>query len=798
MKLCPWQIWLSVSGVVVFASASGAIAQNITLDGTLGAATTLTGSNYIIRQEDGRTAGANLFHSFRQFNLNVNETATFQSAATIHNIFGRVTGGSPSAINGRIRTQGSDVNLFLFNPSGFVFGRNARLEVSGSFIASTAASLVFADGTQFSATTPQAPTLLTVSVPIGLQFGSNPGRILVQGNGRGSRRSDAPVIDTNEALRVPFDRTLALVGGTVDIEGGTLKTAGGRVELGSVAGAGFVGLVPVSNGFTFNYDRASALGDMRLTQAASVDASGLSGGDIQLRGRQIILRDGSQVETSTLGNAAGGSLTVTASEFVKLDGSTADNPGDVRRFPTALSSDNRGSGQVPATIAITTPQLSVDRGARISASNTGAGEGRGGDIQVNASDWVELSGTGISQGGVRSSGISVQNRSAGIAGTLTINTRQLTIRDGAEASASTFGAGAGGTLTVNATERVELLGTSADGQRRSGLVAGVGNPAEILAIAPSVPLSAPGKGGDLNITTGQLQVRDGAVITVSSRSSDSTAQGAGTLTVQARSILLDNQGAIAAETVSGQGGDISLNIQDLLLLRRGSSISTTAGTAQTGGNGGNLTITAPNGSIIAVLGENSDITANAFTGRGGNITITAQGIFGLQFQPQLTLLSDITASSQLGISGSVTLDTLDVDPSRGLVALPLNLVDPSQRVAQDCQPRGRDRTSSFVSTGRGGIPLGPDDPLQSRSTLTNWVTLAEGQAKGRLQREVSGESAELRSSEQEPKQSRPLPSVDAIVEARRWVTANGVTYLVAAPLLSPQLSFMAPTCDREQ
>ena len=786
--------WAGAIGFLLAFYPIAAFAQNITLDGTLGPTGTLIGPNYTIPQAVGTTVGSNLFHSFGRFNLTAIETATFQSAATIRSVFGRVTGGLPSAINGRIRTQSGDVNLFLFNPNGFVFGRNARLEVSGSFIASTATSVVFADGTQFSATAPQASTLLTVNVPIGLQFGTNPGRILVQGNGRGLRRSDAPPIDTNEALRVQSDRTLALVGGSVDIEGGTLKTAGGRLELGSVAGAGFVGLVPVRNGFMLNYDRVPTLGDIRLTQAASVDASGLSGGDIQLRASQITLRDGSQVEATTLGNAAGGSLTITASKLVKLDGSTADNPGDTRRFPTALSSDNRGSGQVASTIAITTPQLSVNQGARISASNTGVGEGRGGDILVNASDSVELSGTGISQGGVRSSGISVQNRSAGIAGTLTINTGRLVIREGAEASASTFGDGDGGTLTVNATKRVELVGTSADGLRRSGLVAGVGNPAEILAIAASVPLAAMGKGGDLRINTGELQVSNGAVITVSSRSPASTAQGAGTLRVQARSILLDNQGAIAAETASGQGGDISLNVQDLLLLRRGSSISTTAGTAQAGGDGGNITINSK--FIVAVLSENSDITANAFTGSGGRVNITAQGIFGLKFQPKLTPFSDITASSQFGINGTVTLNLLNVDPSRGLVALPVTLSDPSQQISQDCKPGSKTSASSFVSTGRGGIPLSPDEPLEGRAVVTKWVSLPEEARE--MGRRGDGEARTNQSkigSADSPKAQNPKSKIfPPIVEAQGWIVgADGIVELVAdVPSANPAVFWTNP------
>jgi large exoprotein involved in heme utilization and adhesion len=72
------------------------------------------------------------------------------------------------------------------------------------------------------------------------------------------------------------------------------------------------------------------------------------------------------------------------------------------------------------------------------------------------------------------------------------------------------------------------------------------------------------------------------------------------------------------------------------------------------------------GSIIAVPTENSDISANAVFGQGGNIQITTQGIFGLKLRDQLTCDSDITASSQFGVTGTVQVNTIGVDPSSGL------------------------------------------------------------------------------------------------------------------------------------
>lgn len=156
-----------------------------------------------------------------------------------------------------------------------------------------------------------------------------------------------------------------------------------------------------------------------------------------------------------------------------------------------------------------------------------------------------------------------------------------------------------------------------------------------------------------------------------------------------------------------------MEVGDLLLLRRGSLISATAGTNQAGGNGGNITINSP--LIVAVPSENSDIAANAFTGNGGRVTINTQGIFGIQSRLQPTPLSDITASSMGGgINGVVNINNPDVDANRGIVNLPTNIVEASNRIiASSCAAFNGKNGSTFLVTGRGGLPPSPDDYLSS-------------------------------------------------------------------------------------
>ena len=127
-------------------------------------------------------------------------------------------------------------------------------------------------------------------------------------------------------------------------------------------------------------------------------------------------------------------------------------------------------------------------------------------------------------------------------------------------------------------------------------------------------------------------------------------------TLQAGTLQLNN-GFIEAQTASTQGGDINLQIGELLLLRNESQITTTAGNAQAGGDGGNIDINSK--FIVSIPEENSDITANAFTGNGGKVNINSSGIFGIERQQDVTGKSDITASSQLGISGETNINADD-------------------------------------------------------------------------------------------------------------------------------------------
>lgn len=709
------------------------------------------------RIDGGAARGANLFHSFWQFNVEEGRGVYFSNPTGIERILTRVTGGNSSNILGTLGVLGN-ADLFLINPSGIVFGSNARLDLKGSFISGTASSIKFADGIEFSTINPQAPPLLTINVPLGLQYGSNAGRIQVQGLGNElslNPETGAFIAIDGNGLEVQPGQTLALVGGEAALIGGNLTARGGSVELGSVR-EGLVTLTPTNPGWTLGYQGVQNFQDILLSQGAAINTSGLTPGRIQVQGQRVTITDGSAIVAVNQGTGNGSNVTITASESVELSGTnplnsistlldsgttTAGagggviiNTGRLRlrdgaqvvsatfnsgsagvlnvnasesveligisadgQFPSGLfSSSAVGATGDAGNLTINTGQLVIQDGARVSSETISGG--RGGDLTVNASRSVELTGT--TPDGV-SGGLFTSTEGSGNAGNLRINTEQLIVRDGAQVVSGTAGQGRGGDLTVNALQSVELIGTSANSA--SGLIASA--------------IVGDGTGGDLTVTTPELIVRDGAVVSVSNFSSRNQAPPgtgpAGNLQIQAPTIRLDNQGVITAAAAGGDKGNITIESQDIQM-RRGSAITTNATGPSAGGN-----ITINTDTLVAL--ENSDITANAFNNRGGRVIVNAQGIFGTQFRPQLTPESDITASSNLGaeFSGIVQINTPDVDPSSGLVELPTTVVDVESLVAKNlCAPK--QAGSSFTVIGRGGLPASPNDPLTNEVVALAW------------------------------------------------------------------------------
>jgi filamentous hemagglutinin family protein len=442
---------------------SGVIAQIIP-DNTLGRESSRTVDDTINnlpsdRIDGGARRGSSLFHSFGEFNIGEGRGAYFENPSGITNIFSRVTGGNQSNILGTLGVLGN-ANLFLMNPKGIVFGPQARLDVRGSFLAATADSIVFNNGVEFSSANPQAAPLLTVNIPVGLRFRENPGAIV-------NASSVTEVIEGRTipvGLAVTPGQTLALVGGDLIFNNGLATAFSGNIQLGSVASPGMVSFNITPIGLGLDYTNVANFGNIELSGLSAVTASGPGGGAIALRSGNVILRDRSSLVSDTIGSMDGRGIKIEAARFSLLD--------------------------------------------RAFVGSTTSGSGAGGPIEVRTTENIELKGIGFENFrrrlldlgaaqepgdlGDRQSSITTGTVGAGTAGEIALDTKRLTIRDGAAILNPTVGSREGSGVTIRASESLEI--------NASGLVTTTFNSANAGSIA---------------IETGQLSVTDGAFVSPS-------------------------------------------------------------------------------------------------------------------------------------------------------------------------------------------------------------------------------------------------------------------------------------------
>lgn len=720
-------IVLSLSCGVLIHSPLSALAQ-IVPDNSLPNNSIVIPNGNINEIQGGTTAGNNLFHSFEQFSVSPNTAAFFNNAVTIENIITRVTGSSISTIEGLIRANGA-ANLFLLNPNGIIFGPNATLQIGGSFVGSTANSIQFGDGTEFSATNPNNSALLSVNIPIGLQYGASPGDITVQGTGNNlsispsignTVRENRPV-----GVQVPSGQTLALVGGNILLEGGNLTAESGRIELGSVR-EGTVRLNSTNPGWSFNYDGIQNFQDIQLSQAASVDTSGNGGGTIHVQGGRVVVADSSAILANTSGNVAGGGLTVKASELVAVTGSSPETP-----FFSILSTDvDPGATGQGGDIQVETNQLVVAGGAKLVSTTYGVGNAGNLIIQANQ---VSLSSGGRLP--VGSSGLfsSASFGSTGRGGDIQVETVGLQVTGGAQIFTGTLSSGDGGNLSVRATD-VELVGTSPSGVSSSGLFSNV-----------VVPEINSGNGGDLTLDTQRLLVTDGARITALTAGSGN----AGTLNINATEISVEGFGpqgpsfilATIEPTGTGKGGNLIINTQQLNVQEGAQVAVSTGGT----GDAGTLTVVADQINLSGTSETSqSGLFSNALesTGNGGQIDITTNQ---LTIQNGATINASNFPSLNLdrppgeGQAGdisiranSVQLDTLSLDNPSSITAATGNGGGGNIRLQvrdRIIARNGSEITAETLGRGEGGnIDLSTNQLTLTTGASLNTSTSAGGNA----------------------------------------------------------------------
>ena len=567
----------------------------ITLDGTLGPSGSLPGPDYVISDDLGSLHGSNLFHSFGEFSVLTGESATFTGPDMIENVIGRVTGGNSSFIDGLLSCTILDANLFLLNPSGVMFGPNATLDVNGSFHVSTADFIRLSDNGVFYAD-PAQTSVLTVAHPSSFGFlGDNPAGISIEGS----------------LLQVPEGETLSVVGGDIEIIGGTLRAGSGRINIASVASAGEVIPDMSDQAADLKVDTFNRLGEIDIAQDGELTVSGDTPGSIFIRGGNLVL-DSSSI--FSYGFADGGDIDIRLAEDFTLTNNSH------------IASDSYGTGQA-GDILLEVGSLTISDGSLITTHAMEKSTGQGGNITIKAAESVSIS-SGSSDNYVQSY-ISSSTFGNGDGGTISISTPTLIIEDHA------------GIFTV-AYMGFDSFGNVVGGGRAGDIFLDVGSLTITSAgIGSETGSMTTGHAGNITITaTDSVFLSDYSGI----HSGTNGAGDGGTVSISAPVLTMDCSG-IDADTgtyAEGDAGDILVEVGDLMLTGGAQLSSSTHGT----GKGGNITIKATASVLIA--GRNPDgylsaiLTSTFSEGNGGTVSVSA---------PTLTIEDDGVLAAESGADG---------------------------------------------------------------------------------------------------------------------------------------------------
>ncbi len=394
-------------------------------------------------------------------------------------------------------------------------------------------------------------------------------------------------------------------------------------------------------------------------------------GNVRVEADSILLNNNSGITSANFGDGDSGNVDVIANRIVVAN----DGPG-------FMSFINTLSFLGPGDVGDLTIRASTLEVRRSSVGSFTLGSGSAGDTRIYV-DSLLLDGEGrvmpetgdpaILFDPVGFTGLGSDNlvETGGPAGDVEIVADSIVVRGGASIGSGTAGDSPGGNIEITANQiRIET-------QARID-AATVGS----------------GTAGSITLNTTDLILSEGGRITASSSGSGL----AGDITVNAANSIRISDGSVTTEALMSDGGNITLNAITMVDLLS-SSVTTSVGSGT--GAGGNINIDPQ-----FVIVQNSNIIANAFGGPGGNINIVA-GLFLIDAS------SIISASSTLGLSGIINVDSPVADVTSGVTELPADALDASSLVQAPCAARAKGGTSSLTSAGRSGLPAGPDGYLPS-------------------------------------------------------------------------------------
>lgn len=707
------------------------LSSTVIPDQTLPTAVALTSGNGQDWQiQGGLNLGSNQFYSFQQFSIGAGQSLRFETPAAVQAVLARVGGGAVSQLEGGLSTA-AGVDLFLLNPAGIVMGPGAQLQIGGSFWATTAERFRWADGSEFGWEQGQSRLDwgggLTLSVPVGVQWGQTAGAIA----SLGQLRAGGDVVLRGGSLQV--SGLVEAPGGLLQMEGKTgavqLDQFQGQVGLLSVqaqdsvhlshsqiqvqpplSGTGTPALTEPANAATLSAPEIH----LNASQILSLNRPGLDGYPIRVEGRSLTLQHGAQLLSEAQGSGQAGNLSI----FLQ---GTATQPSQLtlqgdQTLIESLATGNAASG----TIQVAAEQVWLGDRAALRTSTT---DQLGGTIQVSAE---HLTLTGAAQMRTRTLGrgmagnIQIQVGQLNVVGTGQANPSQQILRDtiaqGYEVQVVGSGRPGGAAFLIRdaqgQVQRLSVAQVQQVSENQTGIFTSsfgqLGNAGDVSIWATNgIDLSQEalisttgwslGGAGNMRLEAPTIRITDAVAIAL-------TVFGSGALLDLSSDRLLLDRGLVVASTVLGQGGNLSVQANQAVVMQRDSHISARAFDT---GQGGNVSLRSP--LILGQPGANTDITANARQGRGGSIQIVSSALWGLTPRSILTPDSDITASSELGLGGNVSLAfpeapfTVSPTPLPDITTLKL----PTLR--RRCLP-GRGGPSGLANrllvSGRGGVVPG--------------------------------------------------------------------------------------------
>jgi filamentous hemagglutinin family protein len=595
----------------------------IVTDGSVGPVVTVAGSSMTIEATLGQQRGANLFHSFHDFNIQNGETATFTGPNTIHNVISRVTGGQLSRIDGTIRSEIGTADIFLINPAGVLMGPQATIDVPAAFHLSTADTLHFTDGTTWPTTQPTTSTL-TSAPPAAFGFLTpQAGTIELIGS----------------QLTVQSGHDITLSAHDINLTGRTtrpaeLRAPGGHIHL-HAQGAN-TGSLPITA--TATPTSLQATGQITLDNADLITTSVSGQGGITLHAGSAALTN-SQLSNYNQGhNDAERGIDLWIQQQLALQASTirADGRGagaaapiTVRAGDLSLQDGSRIGSDASQIFADTTPRqagqvsLTVERLLAITAGSTITtvtnGDGAAGNISIQAHDLtIDGSATAAPYTGL----FSEASYGAGDSGQINVQADHITLAHGGAISTSTAGAGHAGTIGIHADNILTLhdgatihSDTSATGA--AGRVSVNGSAVSLsgagTAISSQALPGATGAGGVVDLLTSQLTVSDNATISTATAGPGA----AGTVTINTHALSLIG-GQIETDTsASGAAGRIKIHAQTASLAVGGTISSRSRGQ----GAAGSIDLLIDR--ALQMQPETAIYTDTISTGAGGHLHITA-------------------------------------------------------------------------------------------------------------------------------------------------------------------------------